>query len=202
MRSAGTSATLRVMETSAATPEPTSSDRLLDPTYADVRSAPKNEATVLLLVARPTVDERESVAEARLDEAEGMVGDDWLARGSWKKSGTTADLEAQLTLMSTRVLEAIEPDPARWPIAGDQVYVDMDLSEENLPVGTRLALGDAEVVVTALPHTGCKKFAARFGQDALRWISTHEGRALRMRGMSVRIVRGGTVRVGDVVRRI
>jgi hypothetical protein len=130
------------------------------------------------------------------------VGDDWQARGSWETTGRPANLDAQLTLMSTRVLAAMEPDPGRWPIAGDQVYVDLDLSEANLPAGTRLLVGDAEVEVTPLPHTGCAKFAARFGHDALRWISTPEGRALRMRGMYVKVVRSGTVRVGDAVRRL
>jgi hypothetical protein len=177
-------------------------DRDLDPAYADLRAAPRDAATVTLLVARPATDERTVVDEAVLDVERGMVGDDWQARGSWERKGDRSNLEAQLTLMSTRVLAAIEPDPSRWPLAGDQVYLDLDLSEENLPVGTRLLVGDAEVEVTSLPHTGCKKFAARFGQDALRWISTHEGRALRMRGMYVRIVTSGTVRTGDVVRKV
>jgi MOSC domain-containing protein YiiM len=176
-------------------------DRELDPAYADLRAAPRDAAVVTLLVARPTRDERAIVTEAVLDVDEGMVGDDWKARGSWSKPGTGANREAQLTLMSTRVLAAIEPDAARWPLAGDQVLLDLDLSEENLPVGTRLLVGEAEVEVTALPHTGCAKFAARFGHDALRWISTHEGRALRMRGMYVQVVRSGTVRTGDTVRK-
>jgi hypothetical protein len=178
------------------------SDRDFDYTYADLRAAPKDSAVVTLLVARPGTDLRETVTEAVLDAEEGMVGDDWMARGSWKTPGRPANVEAQLTLMSTRVLAAMEPDESRWPVAGDQVYLDLDLSEENLPVGTRLLVGDAEVEVTALPHTGCSKFAARFGQDALRWISTHEGRALRMRGMYVRVLRTGAVRVGDTVRRL
>lgn len=184
------------METSAAR-----SDREFDPAYADLRAAPKDSAVVTMLVARPGTDLRETVTEAVLDVEEGMVGDDWKARGSWKTQGQQANIEAQLTLMSTRVLAAMEPDEARWPIAGDQVLLDLDLSEENLPVGTRLLVGDAEVEVTALPHTGCSKFAARFGHDALRWISTPEGRALRMRGMYVRVVRSGTVRSGDLVRK-
>ncbi len=184
-----------------ASPVPAPS-RDLDQHTAHVRAAPRDEATVALLVRRPSRDEREVVEAARLDIKEGMVGDDWLPRGNWSKPGTSADIEAQLTLMSTRVLAAIEPDPAGWPIAGDQIYVDMDLSEANLPPGTRLSIGDAEVVVTELPHTGCAKFAARFGHDALRWISTHEGRAMRMRGMYVRVTREGAVRTGDPVRRL
>jgi MOSC domain-containing protein YiiM len=169
---------------------------------AHVRAAPRDEATVTLIVTRPGTNLREVVASAQLTPEDGLVGDHWLARGSAKMPGGIANPEAQVTLMSTRVLAAIEPDPARWPLAGDQLYLDMDLSESNLPPGTRLAVGEAEVEVAELPHTGCVKFAGRFGHDALRWISTHEGRSLRMRGMYVKVVRGGAVRTGDVVRRI
>jgi MOSC domain-containing protein YiiM len=188
------------MESEAVSPDARPA-RDFDPTYADLRAAPRDAAAVAHLVARPNRDEREVVAEAVLDVEQGMVGDHWLARGSSSQPGGSANPEAQLTLMSTRVLASIEPDPARWPLAGDQVLLDLDLSEVNLPVGTRLIVGEAEVEVTALPHTGCAKFAARFGHDALRWISTPEGRALRMRGMYVRVVRSGTVRTGDVARK-
>jgi hypothetical protein len=181
---------------------PTTPARDLEPHTAHVRAAPRDEAVIELIVIRPGTDQREVVTSARLTPEDGLVGDHWLARGSRKTPDGTADLEAQLTLMSTRVLAAIEPDPARWPIAGDQLYLDMDLSESNLPPGTRLAVGEAEVEVTALPHTGCAKFASRFGHDALRWISTHEGRSLRMRGVYVKVLRAGAVRTGDAVHRI
>ena len=176
--------------------------RDLDRHTAHVRAAPRDEAAITLIVTRPDTDQREVVASAQLTPEEGLVGDHWLARGNAKMPGGVANPEAQITLMSTRVLEAIEPDPARWPIAGDQLYLDMDLSESNLPAGTRLAVGEAEVLVTELPHTGCVKFAGRFGHDALRWISTHEGRSMRMRGMYVKVVRAGAVHTGDMVRRI
>ena len=103
--------------------------------------------------------------------------------------------------MSTRVLAAIEPDPSRWPLAGDQLLVDADLSVATLPPGTHLAIGEAVLEVSETPHTGCAKFSARFGSDALRWINSPVGRSLRMRGMNARVVRGGTVRVGDTLRR-
>jgi MOSC domain len=205
MRHRGRIGETGLMETSPVAPDPAAVDRPgreLDVSYADLRAAPADAAAVIALVARPGVDLRETVAEAVLDVEDGMAGDGWKARGGARQPGTPADVEAQLTLMSTRVLAAIEPDPARWPLAGDQVLLDLDLSEANLPVGTRLAIGDAEVVVTARPHTGCAKFAARFGHDALRWISTPEGRALRMRGMYVRVLRSGTVRTGDIVRKL
>jgi MOSC domain-containing protein YiiM len=153
------------------------------------------------LILRPAVDERVVVEEAVLDPVEGVVGDGWRARGSSRSPDGTANPEAQVTLMSTRVLAAIEPDRSRWPLAGDQVLVDADLSQTTLPPGTRLVIGEALVEVTELAHTGCAKFSARFGSDALRWINSPDGREARMRGMYVRVVAGGTVRVGDVIRR-
>ena len=189
------------MENEAApTPEPASRDLAQHWDY--VGSSPRDLAPVRLIVLRPSHLERVSLESANLDPTEGLVGDNWQTRGSRSTPDGSSNPEAQITLMSTRVLESIEPDPSRWPLAGDQFYVDLDLSEENLPAGTRLAIGEAEVEVTAMPHTGCLQFSQRFGADALRWISTHEARARRMRGMYVRIVTGGTVRVGDVVRRI
>ena len=144
---------------------------------------------------------REVVDEARLDPAEGLVGDGWLARGSRSTPDGSADPLSQLTIMNTRVLAAAEPDRSRWPLAGDQLYADLDLSGANLPTGTRLHVGEALVEVTERPHTGCAKFASRFGTDALRWISTPVGRSLRMRGMYVRVVEGGAVRVGAAIRK-
>lgn len=175
--------------------------RDLGPWMDHVRAAPRDAAAVELIVRRPGPGERETVLEALLDPELGLVGDGWLGRGSRAMADGGANPEAQLTIMGTRVLEAIEPDRGRWPLAGDQLFLDLDLGEANLPTGTRLAIGTAIAEVTALPHTGCSQFAARFGHDALRWISTPEGRSLRMRGMYVRVVRAGTVRVGDRVAR-
>jgi hypothetical protein len=169
---------------------------------AHVLAAPWDAAAVELIVRRPARDEREVVAEAVLDPIEGLVGDGWRARGSRSTPDGSADPLSQLTIMSTRVLAAIEPDRSRWPLAGDQLYADLDLREASLPPGTRLSVGAALVEVTERPHTGCAKFAERFGVDALRWISTSEGKAARMRGMYVRVVDGGVVRAGDVIRRV
>jgi hypothetical protein len=175
--------------------------RDLDQHLDHVLASPRDAAPLELIVARPGPGERRVLDEAILDEANGLVGDGWLVRGSRTTPDRSANPAAQLTLMSTRVLAAIEPDRSRWPLAGDQLHLDLDLSEENLPAGTRLTVGAAVLEVTELPHTGCAQFSARFGADALRWISTPTGRANRMRGMYVRIVTGGTVRVGDIVRK-
>ena len=149
---------------------------------------------------RPAVDERESLEVARLDAAVGLEGDGWFDRGSSRMPGGRANPESQVTLMSTHVLAAIEPDPSRWRLAGDQLYVDVDLSIAALPPGSRLAIGEAVVELSETPHTGCAKFSARFGSDALRWINSPRGRELRMRGANARVVRAGVVRVGDRVR--
>lgn len=149
---------------------------------------------------RPAVDEREVVAEAELDPGLGLVGDTWAGRSSRSTGGP--DPDRQLTLMNARVIALIAADSRRWGLAGDQLYVDLDLGLANLPAGTRLAVGSAEIEVTAPPHTGCAKFSARFGVDALRFVNSRVGRALRLRGMNARVVRGGTVRPGDPVRKL
>jgi hypothetical protein len=187
------------MEQNAVPAEPPARD--LDQHLDHVLASPRDAAPLELIVARPGPGEREVLDEAVLDERYGLVGDGWLARGSRSMPDRSANPAAQLTLMSTRVLAAIEPDRSRWPLAGDQLHLDLDLSEENLPAGTRLTIGPVVLEVTELPHTGCAQFSARFGADALRWISTPTGRANRMRGMYVRVVTGGTVRLGDIVRK-
>jgi hypothetical protein len=166
-----------------------------------VLAAPRDSATVELIVRRPAREARDVVREAQLDPVDGLVGDGWLARGSKSTPDGSADPLSQLTIMSTRVLAAIEPDESRWPLAGDQLYADLDLSAENLPPGARLRVGEALVEVTERPHTGCAKFAERFGLDALKWISTPTGKAARMRGMYVRVLEAGTVRLGDAIRK-
>ena len=169
-----------------------------DARLEDVRAAPADEGIVELIVRRPAEGERELLDEAQIDEDLGLIGDRWATRDVAR---TPAYLSAQLTLISTRVLAVIEPDQARWPLAGDQVYVDFDLSEANLPAKSRLAIGTAILEVSETPHTGCAKFSARFGSDALRWINSPIGRAHRMRGMNARVVRGGVIRMGDRIRK-
>jgi MOSC domain-containing protein YiiM len=164
-----------------------------------VQAAPPDEGLVELIVRRPAVDEREILEEAQLDRDGGLVGDRWAVRDRAK---TPIYLSSQLTVISTRVLRAIEPDSARWPLAGDQLYVDLDLSEDNLPAGSRLAVGTSVIEISETPHTGCAKFSSRFGSEALRWINSPTGRAYRMRGLNARVVEPGTVRTGDPIRKV
>jgi len=166
-----------------------------------LRAAPHDHGTVELIVRRPTVDDREVVDEAELDLEEGLVGDNWRARG---RSGgrRPANPDAQITVMSSRAIALAAGARDRWALAGDQLYLDLDLSKDNLPPGTRLEVGSAVIEVTAEPHTGCKKFAARFGLETLEVFNSPEGRALNLRGINTRVVRAGVVRVGDGVRKI
>jgi MOSC domain-containing protein YiiM len=160
----------------------------------EVRGAPRDDGKVELIVRRTAVDERETLAEAHLDTILGMVGDDWQNRG--------ADPERQITVMNARSAALVAQSRERWPLAGDQLYVDLDLSSENLPPGTRLVVGTAVLEVSVEPHRGCKKFAARFGLDALRIVNSTAGYALNLRGINTRVVTSGVVRPGDVIRKL
>ncbi len=165
-----------------------------------LRAAPKGEGVVELIVRRPTVDERETVDEAELDLEDGLVGDSWRARG--RSGGRPANEKAQITVTNARSAALVAGDRERWPLAGDQLFVDFDLSGEHIPPGTQLAVGTAVIEVTDDPHTGCKKFSARFGLEALKFVNSPEGRALNLRGINTRVVQPGTVRVGDAIRRL
>jgi MOSC domain-containing protein YiiM len=168
----------------------------------EVRLAPRYRGTVALIAARPAHDQRVVLVEAILDAAQGLVGDDWRARGRSRTPDGSADPERQLTLMNARAAALIAGPLERWALAGDQVYVDFDLGEDALPAGTRLRLGTAVIEISIAPHTGCSLFADRFGPDARAWVNTVEGRALRLRGVNARIVTSGTVRVGDTIAHV
>lgn len=164
-----------------------------------VRDAPKEAGRLELIVRRPVVEQREVLEEAQLDLAEGLVGDCWRSRGSRSMPDGSANPDAQLTIMSARAATLVAGERDRWPLAGDQLYVDLDLSGEHLPAGTRLRIGEAVIEVTALPHTGCGKFVRRFGADAMKFVNSPVGRELNLRGINARVVTPGTVRVGDEI---
>lgn len=167
----------------------------LEARLGDILAAPSDNGPVEMIVRRPAENRRETIETGRLDTAEGLAGDDWSKRGESHKS-------TQLTLMSSRVVDAVAGSRDRWPLAGDQLYVDMDLSNGNLPAGTRLGIGDAVVEVSSMPHTGCAKFAGRYGPVALRFVNVGEGRQRRFRGMYAFVVQSGEFRVGDKVRKL
>jgi hypothetical protein len=168
----------------------------------DIRQSPKDDGTVELIVCRPDMQEREVLDVARLDLDEGVVGDNWRTRGSSSTPDGSSNPLGQVTLMNARAAALIAGDRDRWGLAGDQFYVDLDISGENLPAGTRLALGSAVVEVTDKPHTGCKKFSARFGGEAWRFVLSPVGRQLNLRGINTKVVVPGTVAVGDSIRKV
>jgi MOSC domain-containing protein YiiM len=104
--------------------------------------------------------------------------------------------------MNARVIDLVAREKDRWSLAGDQLFIDLDVSAENLPPGTRLALGSAVIEVTNQPHTGCKKFAARFGLDALKFVNSPVGRQLQLRGVNARVRQAGVIRIGDLVKKL
>jgi hypothetical protein len=165
-----------------------------------IREAPKDGGTVALICRRPETEEREVVDEATLDTQQGLVGDNWLTRGSKSTDDGSAHPDMQLTLMNVRSARLIAGSDERRQLAGDQLFVDLDLSVDNLPPGTQLRIGDdATVEITEIPHRGCGKFSSRFGVDALKFVNSEVGRELNLRGVNARIVAGGTVRAGDPI---
>jgi MOSC domain-containing protein YiiM len=174
----------------------------LEAGLADVRQSPSDVGTLELIVRRPAENEREVLDEGSLDLAEGLVGDAWHARGSSRSADGGPNPLAQVTVANARLVALVAGTPERMPLAGDQLYVDFDLSEENVPAGTQLAVGEAVLEVTTEPHTGCAKFSARFGSDALRFINSPDGRALHLRGINTRVVTPGVVRTGDTIRKL
>lgn len=168
----------------------------------EIRRSPRDEGVLHLIVRRPAVGEREVREEAELDPVRGLVGDTWNVRKSSRTSDGSPHPDMQLNVMNSRVIALLAREQSRWALAGDQLYVDLDLSDANLPAGTRLALGSAIIEVTAQPHAGCAKFLARFGPDALNFVNSPTGKVLHLRGINAKVVRGGRVRSGVVVRKI
>ena len=167
-----------------------------------VSGSPADGGPLEKIVRRPEMGRREVVEEGVLDVDLGLVGDNWKARASAGSSDGSVSLRGQLAVMNSRFLSLIAQSEERWELAGDQLIVDLDLSMENLPPGLRLSVGEAVLEISEHPHTGCAKFSARFGQDALRFVSTPSGRDLRLRGVYARIVQSGAIRAGDTVTKL
>src|SRR5438270_13525181 len=167
----------------------------------DVRDSPKERGTLELIVRRPAPAEREVLEEGVLDAVEGLLGDRWLesTRGA---SGKRADPDRQLTVMNARAAALFAGARERWALCGDQLYVDLDVSYENLPPGTRLSVGEAVIEVTAPLHLGCGKFVKRFGVDAQKLTKSPLGRQLNVRGINARVVIPGTIRRGDTISKL
>jgi hypothetical protein len=168
----------------------------------DIRASPRDHGVVRKIVCRPDISKRKELEEARLDPALGLEGDNWLDRSLKYMPDRRANPDTQLNLMNARAIALIARSDDRWQLAGDQFFVDLDLSPANLPPGTRLQLGEAVIEVTAEPHLGCSKFKERFGRDAAQFVNSEIGKSLNLRGINARIVQGGTVRVESTVRKV
>jgi MOSC domain-containing protein YiiM len=173
----------------------------LDAGLDEIRRSPGDDGRLELIVRRPATDEREVLAEGELDYDVGLVGDTWHARRTSSTTDGSPHPEKQLTLMNSRTARLVAGGLERAALAGDQLYVDLDISEANLPAGTRLTIGSAVVEITAQPHRGCKKFTDRFGADSLRFVNSAVGNELRLRGANAKVVTAGTIRTGDAVRK-
>ena len=179
-----------------------SAHRTLDELNAglpEIERSPKDEGDVRLIVRRPAVGKREVVAEAELDVTVGLVGDTWTSRKS--RGGRAPHPDTQLNIMNARAIALVARTDERWALAGDQLYIDLDLSDDNLPPGTQIAIGTAVIEVTAEPHTGCRKFSDRFGVDATRFVNSKQGKRLHLRGINAKVVQGGAIRIGDRARK-
>jgi hypothetical protein len=174
----------------------------LEASLDHIRESPKDNGVVKLIVRRPRVDTREVVDEAQLDVKDGMIGDSWMYRGSSKTADGGPHPEMQITIMNSRVVGLVAQQKERWPLAGDQFFVELDLSKTNLPAGSLISIGSSIIEVTAPPHLGCHKFVARFGKDAMMFVNSPVGRELCMRGVHGRVVQSGVVRTGDIARKL
>jgi MOSC domain-containing protein YiiM len=174
----------------------------LDAALDMIRASPRDHGRLELLVRRPSSGAREVLSEGTLDLTLGLVGDNWSSRPSSRLKTGGPHPDMQLNVINARVSAAIASTTEARALAGDQLHVDLDLSIENLPPGTRLAIGSSIIEVTPEPHTGCKKFSERFGVDALAWVSTPLAKELRLRGLSARVIQGGPIRPGDVIRKL
>lgn len=167
-----------------------------------LRETPKDDGILQLIVRRPEVDQRDVIDEAELDPVLGLIGDNWKVRGSKRTPDGSAHPEMQINIMNSRVTALLAQEKERWPLAGDQLYLEMDLSKDNLPAGSRIAVGSVVLEVSALPHTGCKKFVSRFGLEAMEFVNSDLGKQLCLRGINAKVVQGGIVRVGQTAKKI
>jgi len=167
-----------------------------------IRQSPLDRGTLHMIVRRPAVGQREVIDTGQLDVDEGLVGDSWRQRTSRRTPDGSPHPDMQINIMNSRVVDLIAQHRERWPLAGDQLFVDLNLTDGNLPPGTRLQIGSAVLEITAEPHTGCGKFVERFGVAAATFVNSTVGRELHLRGINARVLQAGTIRVNDVITKI
>ncbi len=164
--------------------------------------SPTDRGVLKAVVIRPATDARESLRQCELSAELGVHGDNW-AQGCWMSlPDGRPHPDVQVAIMNARTIALVAQDEARWPLAGDNLYVDLDLSAANLPPGTRLAIGTTLLEITAVAHNGCKKFGERFGLEATRFVNSKDGKRLHLRGIYARVARPGRITVGDLVSKV
>jgi len=167
-----------------------------------VRRSPKDGGTLELIVRRPAEDAREELDEGELSLQFGLIGDNWKTRGSSRTDDGFGHPDMQLNIMNSRSIALIARTADRRRLAGDQLYIDLDLSDENLPCGSRLKIGDAVVEITKVPHNGCRKFSDRFGVEAVKFVNSEEGKRLHLRGVNAKVIKPGKVKRGDKIEKV
>jgi hypothetical protein len=167
-----------------------------------IRQSPKDGGLVELIVRRPSVDAREVLEEAELSTSEGLIGDSWNQRASSRTVDGSPHPDMQINIMNARSVALVAQEKERWPLAGDQLFLDMDLSKANLPAGARISIGTAILEVSEPPHLGCQKFVARFGKEAMLFVNSVVGKELCLRGINAKVVQSGVIRVGQTAKKL
>ncbi len=161
-----------------------------------------DNTTLAMIVCRPDEGERKVLHEGYLDKEKGLIGDNWSLRSSSKTNDGSPFIEMQLNIMNARAIGLIAQKKERWPLAGDQLFIDLNLSDENLPAGSQLSIGEAIIEITPIPHNGCKKFTERFGMDAVKFVNSPLGKKMHLRGVNAKVIQPGRIKTGDRVQKI
>ena len=178
------------------------SESVLNDKMDFILSSPSTEGELKMIVARPAINQRKVIERGEITIKEGLKGDTWKERGSSKTDDGSAYSESQITLINSRLIDVVAGSKDKWPLAGDQLYVDFDLTQSNIPAGSMLQIGECILKVSETPHTGCGKFKERFGREALKFINSEKGRSLNLRGINASVIKEGIISTGDKVTKI
>jgi MOSC domain-containing protein YiiM len=167
-----------------------------------IRASPADHGKLEMIVIRPVTNERRVLERCEISAAGGVHGDSW-ANDCWMKlDDGRPDPQVQICMMNARVIDLIAGSRDRWALAGDNLFVDFDMTCDNLQPGDRLSIGPAMVEISEQPHNGCKKFVSRYGKDALSFVNSPQGKQMRLRGIYAKVIEPGTIRVGDMMKKL
>ena len=168
----------------------------------EVRKSPPNDGLLEAIVIRPASEKRLSLQRCRLSPEGGTEGDAW-ARGCWLKlPDGSPHPDVQICIMNSRMINLLAGEKQRWELAGDNLFIDLDLSRENLQAGQLLRIGECVMEITEQSHNGCAKFSQRFGPSALKVVNSPTGKELRLRGIYAKVINAGDVSVGDRITKL